>query len=569
LESGAELETIDPNIATFFPYELPDELTYSVFSAYQALSGMSTQAVRRFFFGANAVPDLAMVGSQLAKITRHTSLRSVDACEKWLWRHTLYPVWGTFVDASAAKAWLAQVTSGSGNGLPRGEDSSLRFAPHLATCVDCIAEDIEAHSRSYWHRSHQVYGVTHCFRHRTALSTKCEVCGTTIDCRPSFGLPSLTCAACQRPIVSNALQPISDAQARYGLLVHQILNSQRYFNRRKTVRTLIESCRNGVDIQRSVDDCIGNQFAISLMRARGLDSARPWLLDYLRVARCPSPILILAVASVTGLELVTQTAPLRDADVPSDEAVERELGRLSGSAAVRFGVVRALLKGGRVAGVARTYKVHRMYASNLVAAWGELRQRRQLRKCARPLRSATPSTKKSARSQAPKPRAAQPQPNADAIALHRSRLSETIKQNPGMSRSALNRTPIRRVIRWLQKYDCAWLEGELPARQSFGASVTAADWHQRDRAFVGIIGGELFRVWLAEVHDPGTWRLPTRLFGNHIVRDMQRGNLPLTVAALSAFGYRFADDEETSEIAPIQSRATLQDGSEPVQVQVS
>lgn len=92
-------------------------------------------------------------------------------------------------------------------------------------CLDCVAEDQHEHGIPYWHRSHQVPGVSVCWKHQTPLLSSCPLCGCPfLFPKKLLSMPWLPCRCNWQPTAhSSLLQRGGETAYHYALFAHDLL----------------------------------------------------------------------------------------------------------------------------------------------------------------------------------------------------------------------------------------------------------------------------------------------------------------------------------------------------------
>lgn len=111
-----------------------------------------------------------------------------------LLQNTLYPLFTTFGYTTLSLTSDAAPIRDQIINMPKrivGESGET----HL--CVHCLRDDLHDHETAYIHRSHQIPGVTVCWRHGIRLLSSCPFCGCPFEPRADLILaPWEPCAAC-------------------------------------------------------------------------------------------------------------------------------------------------------------------------------------------------------------------------------------------------------------------------------------------------------------------------------------------------------------------------------------
>ena len=155
-----------------FPQMYPDELFYSVLARYYVRSGhvtyryCSDELFRNF-----RTPDIEYITGLSDELKRIVDLPDV------ILNHTMFPMNARFITAERRKnAWNSFLKGDSKyqNALyrRRGKGNEKRF---LRYCPCCVREDREQFGETYWHRKHQIPGITVCPEHG------CYLCDSSVE----------------------------------------------------------------------------------------------------------------------------------------------------------------------------------------------------------------------------------------------------------------------------------------------------------------------------------------------------------------------------------------------------
>ncbi len=171
------LNTTDNSSNTMLPYfpaGFPDETIGSRISRYHILRGQPTiqttygQLFDRLPFSSNAMvhPHLDRLAKKLPGSAAH-NLMTLHA------ESTLGPLFQRF-----AGTRLDSTTTVRGNDAPLpSRPRRIRGDSRLThICAQCLRDDQTSLGSPYIHRSHQIPGVTSCWRHETRLLDRCPFC---------------------------------------------------------------------------------------------------------------------------------------------------------------------------------------------------------------------------------------------------------------------------------------------------------------------------------------------------------------------------------------------------------
>lgn len=168
------MRTKKPNpkapVLGYVPDLLPDELLYSFLgrlAAYNALKNPKECLLN--LFGADGIVASVDLPVALTSLQEHLAEQSpFDSVEQMIDSATLYPYHRPFLSSERAKRVRSILLNGGGGRLKTllgrvanrfGANPSLRFCPL------CRRSDIKNYGAAYWHRIHQLPGVSSCATH--------------------------------------------------------------------------------------------------------------------------------------------------------------------------------------------------------------------------------------------------------------------------------------------------------------------------------------------------------------------------------------------------------------------
>ena len=154
---------------TYFPEPYEDELAYSLFARFYMKSGYTTLRdvmdvlyVNKWYradtlFFNKLKPEVVDI------ITQNISMKEFAE------RHTMFPYYARFIKKERREKAVQSMINMDGNyhnllPIPNGiHDRYLRY------CPDCVKYDRENHGETYWHRIHQMDGISVCPIHKCML----------------------------------------------------------------------------------------------------------------------------------------------------------------------------------------------------------------------------------------------------------------------------------------------------------------------------------------------------------------------------------------------------------------
>lgn len=155
----------------YFPEIYPDELVYSWLARYYIKTGYIRYCfvAEELFQNKNVRPDIEFV-NQYTPTTLQAIVEKVPMQEV-VERHTMFPYYGRFLSRERRNKAFAEMVQMKGNyhtllPMPKRKGNVRRY---LRYCPMCIQDDRSQYGETYWHRMHQLQGVTVCPVHRCYL----------------------------------------------------------------------------------------------------------------------------------------------------------------------------------------------------------------------------------------------------------------------------------------------------------------------------------------------------------------------------------------------------------------
>ncbi len=151
----------------FFPRLYPDELLYSGFARYLDKSGYGTYraAAEDIFENSLVKPDILFVNKLKPEMV--DILIKQESWERIITEHTMYPHYARFLPQHRRHKALQSLVSMDGKHrnalqMPNAGDADKQF---LRYCPLCSQHDRQVFGETYWHRQHQLYGISTCSHH--------------------------------------------------------------------------------------------------------------------------------------------------------------------------------------------------------------------------------------------------------------------------------------------------------------------------------------------------------------------------------------------------------------------
>jgi hypothetical protein len=157
----------------FLPEPYPDELLYSILARYHFRSrNNSYKETIKDAFGKSTVCAVIDFPAHLEALCERLPERFAVPPDYFIEHHTLFPLFKPFLPIGRADRIVEMMKGAKGNGIHTtlgvmaGCLPSLRY---LRYCSQCICDDEAMFGETYWHRSHQIFGIFICPKHHEWL----------------------------------------------------------------------------------------------------------------------------------------------------------------------------------------------------------------------------------------------------------------------------------------------------------------------------------------------------------------------------------------------------------------
>lgn len=157
-----------PHLSTF-PPPFPDETAYSLLTRFHLRSGMLTvNNTLDLLFGNHNMQMSADFPSFIPQLAQASRLST----DEFIASHTIAPFFRPFKTPVAYKKLVHTLASGEGYKVIAQLSliaNRIITEPHFKYCEGCVREDRTLYGVGYWHREHQLPGVSCCLKHASTL----------------------------------------------------------------------------------------------------------------------------------------------------------------------------------------------------------------------------------------------------------------------------------------------------------------------------------------------------------------------------------------------------------------
>lgn len=256
-----------------FPKPLPDELIFSVFSRYYVKSGylVYRSVAEDLYINPTNKPSI-----EFCNLLTEDAIRAITAImpfDDFLFGHSMVNYYNAFLPAekqSRAISLTKQMNLKElTNLLPLPKSKYIRY---LRFCPLCAIADREQYQEAYWHRAHQLYGVSCCAAHGCYLVDSnvpitSEAPPVLITAEEAIGDREGNIIYGQQIQIQisryiNELLIISNRnpnQKPIGEFFHSRLYGTRYLSKRGAIRNISLLCRDFLDYYKDIDLLSFNQ----------------------------------------------------------------------------------------------------------------------------------------------------------------------------------------------------------------------------------------------------------------------------------------------------------------------
>jgi len=206
-------------VIAYFPALYPDELLYSLFARYFVKSGYMgyASAAEDLFACKTTHPDIEFINGLSNEVIGH--LQKQMPLEELIEKHTMFPYYARFLRKERRQQafdMLVQMDEQYHNLIYMTKSKSN--PRYLRYCPDCAARDRKIYGEAYWHRSHQLTGVSICRVHT------CGIIDSTVEIGSKTS-PNLYSAEEMIPLKKEAVCFSNDLEWRISDYVDSVFHS--------------------------------------------------------------------------------------------------------------------------------------------------------------------------------------------------------------------------------------------------------------------------------------------------------------------------------------------------------
>lgn len=141
---------------------------------YKIRSGtLSPKATTEDLFGVRNFRSILDVPTNLARFLQQLPMGAEYVADEIIFKHTLFPFFAPFLPPERVRRAIDAMISKGGRGIHNTigiTAGTLKPSKFIKFCPQCLVEDENLYGESYWHRIHQIPGITICSVHKVTLS---------------------------------------------------------------------------------------------------------------------------------------------------------------------------------------------------------------------------------------------------------------------------------------------------------------------------------------------------------------------------------------------------------------
>ena len=272
----------------FFPSSLPDETLHSRVSRYHFLSGNKTQPLTfRDAFDAAPFPLDVVVPKKITQLAERLPGEAADNLKSLLNTNTLLPLFPSFLGTENSHKKLCQETSTTT--LSRIPQRVVGVHGTAKLCIACCESDEHEFGSSYWHRAHQIPGVSSCWKHSETLMSSCQFCSKPFYTKNRLlTMPWLPCE-CGWSVNANTRSNIAPiVENEYAVFSKELLHgdvptisqeslAHAYRTRASALGLRAGSLVSQASLFKSIVETLGDEFLCQADTAYAAKKTKTWI----------------------------------------------------------------------------------------------------------------------------------------------------------------------------------------------------------------------------------------------------------------------------------------------------
>lgn len=272
----------------FFPSSLPDETLHSRVSRYHFLSGNKTQPLTfRDAFDAAPFPLDVVVPKKITQLAERLPGEAADNLKGLLNTNTLLPLFTSFLGTENSHKKQCQEISTTA--LSRIPQRVVGVHGTAKLCIACCESDEHEFGSSYWHRAHQIPGVSSCWKHSEILISSCQYCSKPfytknrlltmpwLPCECGWSVSANTCSNIA-PIVENEYAVFSKELLHGDVpTISQESLAHAYRARASALGLRAGSLVSQASLFKSIVETLGDEFLCQADTAYAAKKTKTWI----------------------------------------------------------------------------------------------------------------------------------------------------------------------------------------------------------------------------------------------------------------------------------------------------
>lgn len=157
-----------------FPVLYPDELLYSAIARYHIRSGnISLKSTLDDLYNSKTITAVVELPANMDVLIKNMPVNSTHTSDELIKNHTMFPFYSAFLPQDRKEIILNSMKDSKGGDIYNRIGimaTTIMSNKYFKFCSECIKEDYFKYGETYWHRIHQIPGISLCSKHIIHLS---------------------------------------------------------------------------------------------------------------------------------------------------------------------------------------------------------------------------------------------------------------------------------------------------------------------------------------------------------------------------------------------------------------
>lgn len=160
-------------MVSFFPTLYKDELLYSAIARYHIRTGnISPKATLDELYNSKTVSAVVELPSNIDNLIDNMPINNKYTAHEFIYNHTMFPFYTVFLSPERKEVVYNLMKGKNGGDIYNRVGlmaTSISSNKYFKFCTECVKEDKLRYGELYWHRIHQIPGISICSKHKIPL----------------------------------------------------------------------------------------------------------------------------------------------------------------------------------------------------------------------------------------------------------------------------------------------------------------------------------------------------------------------------------------------------------------